>query len=385
MKFGSDEIHIKNPKEFISKMVKIVEDNDRKAIVWSPGLEADKSVIRQTWGSNPNLNPDGIEEIDSQRSYINGGEPMSFINTLLFKPIGSESHNKVLGGIICLWPDVNLNDENDAFIQNPAYPALLTYAWSTWTADITSAPDSYLVNPPTNNAEAARYFKHYENFLIDHKDRYFSKEPFPYVAQSDKQWHVIGPFNGNDGDDILKIDASHYSYNGKDIKWQKASGNTLVIKARWLNNGYFPEIKPDQCAYAMTYIYSDEQKQVPSWINFETPLRANRVYSGLPDNGKWDANGGIIYLNDKELPGPQWQNPNWKPSKQKGWGSAEDQEIPWSKEELYWTRQPFLLTLNKGWNKIVVKIPYTNDFQNCTFTFIPLDMEGLKFSVDQSK
>lgn len=48
---GSDEVRIANAEEFIDRMVSFVEKNDRKAIIWSPGLIAKNSVIRQTWGS----------------------------------------------------------------------------------------------------------------------------------------------------------------------------------------------------------------------------------------------------------------------------------------------------------------------------------------------
>lgn len=377
---GSDEVHIQNPEEFITKMISIVESNDRKVIIWSPGLEAKNSVIRQTWGSADAVQGD-FQEIDSRRSYINSCEPMTQINKLLFKPIGADSKNKILGGIICLWPDVNVYHENDVFSQNPVYTSLLTYAWSTWTADIESSPVKYRTQVPPHGTEEGDYFKAFELFLLEHKYRYFENEPFPYVAQSDKYWKLIGPFDQNDGDDILIDDEKQsYEYKGKKIVWIPAIGNTLVMKERWTNGGYFPDGKSGQVIYAQTYIHSDEERDIEAWINFETPTRSNRVYSGIAKNGKWDPNGGMIIINNKKLSGPRWNNPGWKTTRQEGWGLPIEQEIPWEDEELYWLRKPVKLHLKKGWNKVLAKIPCMSNFQNWMFTFIPLNMNGIRFS-----
>ena len=91
--------------------------------------------------------------------------------------------------------------------------------------------------------------------------------------------------------------------------------------------------------------------------------------------------GGNIWLNGQVLEPPIWEKAGWKPSKQKGWGAKEDQEIPWTKEELYWTREPSIVHLKKGKNTIIIKVPSGSDYQNWMFTFIPLDMDGLEFSV----
>ncbi|TKG89402.1 beta-N-acetylhexosaminidase [Puteibacter caeruleilacunae] len=377
---GSDEVHIKNPKEFIEKMAGIVEENGRSVIVWSPGLEAPNSVIRQTWGSADAVQG-AFQEIDSRRSYVNSGEPMSNVNNLLFKPIGADSNNKTIGGIICHWPDVNIENEQDAFRQNPVYSSLLTYAWATWTADVISAPRKYRMQLPEKGTEAAAYFNAFESFLISHKESQFSDLPFFYHAQSDKEWELIGPFKGDDGDSILMAgDNYSYMYNGKPVEWFPVRGNTLMLRTRWTREGYFAKEKANATVYARTFVYSDKRKEVPAWIGFETPMRANRIYTGIAENGEWDINGGLIMVNGQKLIGPKWQNPGWKTEKQSGWGTPKDQEIPWADEELYWLREPATITFNKGWNEVLVKIPCTTDYQNWMFTFVPLDMKGLKFS-----
>lgn len=142
---------------------------------------------------------------------------------------------------------------------------------------------------------------------MDHKNRYFKDQPFPYKTQVDKHWRLIGPFENNDGDAmLLKEDKVSYPYNGGNISWESASGNTLVIRQRWMKAGYLPDTKKGQTVYGITYILSSKQQKIKAWVNFETALRANRVYAGIPINGEWDNYGGEIYLNDKKLIGPDW-------------------------------------------------------------------------------
>jgi len=379
---GSDEVHIPNPDKFIEKMVKICKDNDREVIIWNPGLKGDDSVIRQTW-QDKGLAKGKYKEIDSWNNYINGAEPMMQILRLFFRPIGFPSENNIIGGTVCFWPDVNLRHESEAFEQNPVYPSMLTYAWTTWTADLEKGTPEYYVTMPPKNTRAYSYFSEFENILLYHKEKYFSEEPFPYFRQSDKEWKIIGPFDGDDGDEILNEIKDSYSYKNSKLSWETVVGNTMVLRERWVKNGHFSEAKVGQSVYALTYIHSDTDQEIEAMIGFETALRANKIYTGIPEIGSWDPSGGNIWVNDKPVSPPKWNNAGWKPSKQDGWGSKADQEIPWEKQDFYWTRQPSKIQLKKGWNKIFVKIPLGTEYQNWMFTFIPLNMEDLKFSTEK--
>lgn len=378
---GSDEVRIDNPDEFIAKMVGICKKNGREVIIWNPGLNADSSVIRQTWQSR-HLEKGAFKEIDSWNNYVNNGEPMTQVLRLFFKPIGYLSDNKIIGGILCFWPDVKLDNEADAFLQNPVFPSMLTYAWTSWTADISQAPTAYYTRLPPQGTPAWHYFSAFEKILLHHKEKFFSGLPFQYYAQSEKVWKLIGPFEQDDGDKLLGKIKEIYTYQDKEVGWENAVGNTLVIKDRFKLGGYFPDAQKGQTVYALTYIHSDKPRTVDAWIGFETPLRANRTYTGIPPQGSWDVSGGGVWVNDEPLPAPEWENPGWKPSKSEGWGAFQDQETPWRKEELYWTREPSKALLEKGWNKVFVKIPCSSSYQNWMFTFVPLEMEGLSFSID---
>lgn len=372
---GSDEVEIEDPKTFMDRVVGLVRSHGREAMVWNPGLEVDQEVIRQTW------KPDHVgkmeyREVDSWNSYINNGDPFIHIPKLFFKPIGKGSTNEVLGGILCLWPDVNIDREQEAIWTNPLYPSLLTYAWTTWTADVQDASRDYLTMVPQKGSPENRYFAAFESFLIHHKQTYFQDSPFPYLSQADMVWELFGPF---------PTLGTAETANLENHPPKRATGNTIYIRDRFKQGGQFPQAKVGETYLARTYLWSDRDRQVATWIGFETPYRANRVYSGIPEQGKWDANGGSLSVNDRPLPAPHWKNPGWKPSKTSGWGSPEDQEIPWTKEELYWTREPYPLPLKKGWNKIEVMVPGKSDYQNWMFTLAVLDRQGIKVATNPTE
>ena len=379
---GSDEVNIPNPKGFMNAMAKVCRDANREVIIWHPGLDADDDIIRQTWVADE-VSPGNYREIDSWNNYVNGAEPMMQIQRLFFRPIGFPSVNNVIGGILCFWPDVNLNHESEAFEQNPVYSSMLTYAWTTWTADLLKGYPEYYTKMPLKGTKAYDYYSAFEAILQFHKVKRFANDPFEYSPQNDKEWKLIGPFNGNDGDKLVSELKATYSYGDTLLSWKKAVGNTLVMKERWMKTGHFKNAKPGQTVYAMTYIHSDQEREIEAMIGWETALRANKIYLGVPNLGTWDPAGGNIWVNDKAVEPPVWDNAGWRPHKQRDWGSKEEQEIPWAKQDYYWTRTPSKIQLNKGWNKVFAKVPRATEWQNWMFTFIPTDMTGLRFSPDK--
>jgi hypothetical protein len=376
---GSDEVHVHNPKEFVDKMVSHVEANGRRAIIWHPGLQAEKSVIRQVWGGKDPIDENGYDVIDSDKSYINNVEPMTNIPSLFFKPIGKETRNNTIGGIICLWPDVNIKRENDIITQNPLYPSLNTYAWTTWTADVISAPEDYQLRVPAGNTNAYRYFKAYESFLMNHKQKYFKNEPFQYFSQTDKYWKIIGPFSNNDGDDILKDKSrKSYRYNGQTLKWQQAIGTSIMLNHEYKKGGHVEKMDNGNVYYALAFINSDLVREVPVWIGFDCPARNSRNYVGVANDGEFDMGGGTVWVNDEKVEGPNWQNKRISRFDEE-WKTLNNHEIPWRAEELFYTRKPTIIRLRKGQNEIFIKVPKSKFNPYWMFTFTLLDETGLTY------
>lgn len=376
---GSDEVHVPNPKEFVSKMVSLVEGNGREAVIWYPGLEAGKSVIRQVWGSKDPMEARGLRVIDSDNSYINNGEPMSQIPAIFLKPIGHLAKNDVIGGIICLWPDVNIRRENDVISQNPLYPSLLTYAWATWTADVVDLPESFGLQIPEVGSEGFKYFNAFEDFLMEHKNRHFANEPFAYTKQCDKQWRMIGPIADEDCETVLEnTDKASFNFAGKKLKWKEISGNTFILNHSWKKGSHLEKVEPGNAIVAVTTIESDSEKDVPVWISFNTPARNSRNAIGVARDGEFDVSGGSVWVNGKKLVGPAWKLKRID-KKDEVWKNYTPHEMPWTKEELYWTRKPHIVHLKKGKNKVVVRIPKANENSSLMFTFTVLEEEGLTF------
>ena len=97
-------------------------------------------------------------------------------------------------------------------------------------------------------------------------------------------------------------------------------------------------------AYAYTLVHSAKQQKVDLKREFQNYGRSE---SDLPPpQGKWDYKGSRIWLNDTEIQPPVWTASHTKRSN----------EIALDNEN--WTaRKPVEITLNKGWNKILLKLP----------------------------
>lgn len=375
---GSDEVKIDNPEEFLNTMIAFCNDHGRDVMIWNPGLPTEMDVIRQGWRPEKVSGKKPFREIDSWNSYVNNGDPYVHIPKLFFKPIGEGSNNTVLGGILCLWNDVNVHHGPDIVKINPLYPSLLTYSWKTWTDDVSEASRDYVTKIPPYGSTENAYFDAFEDYLMAHKERYFQNLPFQYTPQANAKWKLVGPFK--DSTDMSLAQVKEAFQHSDSVRL--ATGNTIYIRDRFKLGGYFPAAKPKEVYYAMTTIYSETNQQLPTWIGFETAYRANRAYNGIPKAGHWDANGGTFWINGEELPAPKWISPGWKPQVTEGWGNKHDQEIVWEDEELYWTREPVSVPLKKGWNTVIFKVPGTTGYQNWMFTFAPLDPAAIKYSTD---
>jgi hypothetical protein len=382
---GSDEVHIKNPKEFIAKMVSIVENNNRKAIVWAPGLKAPKSVIRQTWGTFKTKEHD-YKLIDSRRNYINNGDPLLHTRTIFFNNIGYQAQNEVIGGIICLWPDINLRSESDALILNPFYSSLLTFSWKAWSGNMFEFNERNLFISPPKGTNEFEFFNIFEDYLISHKKKYFNDELFFYRKQSNKNWQIIGTVDSLNAEHIKSnLNQQQYSIKGKKLIWQNVVGNSICIKNRFSKETVFPEIQKDDIAFVKTWIYSPNDRDVDVWISFESPARANRIYTGIPLNGQLGTSDEKVWINRTELKGRVWNNPGWKTEKQEGWASRKNLEKPWDYEEIFWLRKPYKIHLNQGWNQVSSMLKLKHKYQNYNFVFCILQDEDLIFSPERKK
>lgn len=87
--------------------------------------------------------------------------------------------------------------------------------------------------------------------------------------------------------------------------------------------------------------------------------------------GKWDYRGSRIWINDEELPAPEWDNIH----------TEKTNEIS-LKNENFTAREPISVELNKGWNKVLIKLPVGKfstpevRLQKWMFTFVFVTADG---------
>ncbi len=80
------------------------------------------------------------------------------------------------------------------------------------------------------------------------------------------------------------------------------------------------------------------------WVEFQNYGRSEMDLAPLP--GKWDYKGSRIWLNDCEILPPVWTATHRQRSN----------EIVLGNENCV-VRDPMSVTLNRGWNKVLLKLP----------------------------
>ena len=213
----------KDGEAFIAEMENFINTYNRKIIVWSPGIKASKNTWSQYWGFKKDPYPPFTRNaIDSQKNYINNVEPFTCISQYLFKPIGKNIKQHIKGGIICLWHDVNVNNEKEIFDLNPYYLSLTAYIQNLWTAPIKDCSKHLEYHIPISNNELIRYFKSFEDKLMVHQKNFHPKKPFQYSKQINNHWKVYGP--------IAKNLAANYDSVKKHHPFKHVIGNTVYLK-----------------------------------------------------------------------------------------------------------------------------------------------------------
>lgn len=377
---GSDEVHIPNPKEFIERMTARVKANGRKVMVWNPGLPPVSGTIEQVWmdeatkGQRKSNNP----YVDSYGGYLNYFDAFTTIQRYFFqqicnRPVGDSI---ALGGIVCCWPDARVDDKQKILLHNNVWPGAITFSEAVWCGR-PQYSGTYMNRLPAIGTEANKYFTEFEKRLSKLRQLFFTGEHFPYVQFGNIEWTMTGAFHRGKDDSVnVAFAPEKKSASIPDtIHTKKVTGGILRF-SEWLDEKKLSN-PANETVYLTAYIFSDKAKQIHAITGFETAARSNRRSAGIPQNGKWDANGGAIFINDKELPGPVWENPGGNRYLQATWEQPAN-EIPYTDEEFYWSRPPASISLQKGWNKILIRAPRTYNNQNWLFAFVPVkkDKDG---------
>ena len=358
---GSDEVRIKNPDEFMTRMSNRVKAHFRQPMVWNPGLKSDSDTIIQVWTETEAekvMKTATSPIVDSANGYLNNYDPLKIVEKYFnwrpcFVEQGDDRH---LGGILCCWPDVRVEDKANIFRHNAVWPGLLAFSESTWRGG----------SPKTSYSE-------FESRLAVHRDSYFKNLPFPFVKSSHIPWQVA---TGSDQRTIL------YRFFGP------VDSSVTSVKSGFVDfksNGL-----PDASAgYAQTYFFSPTAGSRRAWIGFESPARSNRQSGGIPAYGEWTAFGANVWINGTPVKPPTWKNPSTRQYLKPTWSHPANED-PYEDEEFYWTREPAEFAVKPGWNRVLVRVPKGYPEQRWTFTFVPVKLssysrwiedETLKFAI----
>ncbi|WP_316817406.1 beta-N-acetylhexosaminidase [Pedobacter nyackensis] len=363
---GADEVKITN-NNFLPEVTSLIESMGKKVIGWEPGGNFSESTIRQLWmeGATKVSRNKNIKYIDSRHLYINHMDPLESVVTIFNRQLCNldKGNDAALGAIMCAWPDRKVNSPNDVMIQNPVYPAMLAFAERSWRGGGVSGWTATIGSP---ESQAAKTFTEFENRLMAHKARYFTKLPFPYAKQSDLEWKLYGPFK-NEGalSKVFAPQDGNFNIQTEPAKLT-ALGGTIILRHWWAPQvkGLLDDPQENTTWYASTRIWSNEDKIQNFWIGFNNISRS--YASDSPDAGTWDNRSSQVFVNDQLISPPVWKQA----------GAKGEIELPLI-DEGYEFREPTKIHLKKGWNKVLLKLPIASfkgkDWKNpqkWMFTFV---------------
>ena len=309
--------------------------------------------MAQLWSYRGKAQP-GIPAIDSRFRYANHfdlfGDMVAFYNSRIYD--ADQGSEDILGTIMAVWNDHKLPDERDILLQNSFYPYMLALAERSWLGGGSEYFDDKCVILPDDTSLVFKRFADFERRMLWHKDNDLAGEPFPYVRQTNVHWVVTDAFpNGGDlsrrfpPEDGL---SDSYTFDGKEYGTRRVTGAGIYLRHFWSQWCTFPALfdnpSENSTAYAYTWVYSPKSQNVGMLVEFQNYSRsANDV---PPPTGCWDYRGSRIWLNDQELLPPDWTNAP----------DVRSTEIDQGNENCT-ARPPLSVHLDKGWNKVFMKLP----------------------------
>ena len=349
---GTDEVEFTNP-HFVPEMVVYVRSKGKKVISWNPGWHYKPGEIDMThlWSYRGKAQP-GIPAIDSKFHYLNHfdvfGDIVALYNSRIYDQ--AEGSEDIAGTILALWHDRLIDNEWNLVIENGLYPNMLAIAERAWRGGGTEYFDGLGTILPPEDTEAFKEFADFEKRMLWHKEHTFKGYPFAYVKQTNVKWNITDAFpNGGDMDKVFPPEQElkdTYHYNGNTYGVRQAIGAGIYLRHVWgdMVPAFYADPKENHTAYAYTWVYSPKDQEVGLWAEFQNYSRSEMDLAPLPD--KWDYKGSRIWINDREILPPVWTATH----------KVKSYEVPLGNENCV-GRVPLAVHLNKGWNKVFLKLP----------------------------
>ncbi|MDE5678186.1 family 20 glycosylhydrolase [Phocaeicola sp.] len=349
---GTDEVQFTN-QNFVPEMVAYVRSKGKKVISWNPGWQYHLGEIDMThlWSYRGKAQP-GIPAIDSKFHYLNHFDTFADIIALYNSRIYNqmEGSDDVAGTILALWHDRLVDNEYNMVLENGLYPNMLAMAERAWRGGGSEYFDRLGTMLPEEETEEFRDFVDFENRMLWHKEHTFKEYPFGYVKQTHVKWNITDAFpNGGNMDKKFPPEQEwkdSYEYEGNTYSVRQAIGAGIYLRHVWgtLVPGFYADPKENHTAYAYTWVYSPKEQEVGLWAEFQNYSRSEMDLPPL--SGTWDYKGSRIWINDQEVMPPLWTAIH----------RIKSNEVPLGNENCV-ARPPLPVHLNKGWNKVFLKLP----------------------------
>lgn len=394
---GGDEVTITYPN-FLGIMIEHVHQQGKKVVLWNRaagGFVLDKNCgadMTQMWATAGKAVA-GLPNIDCRYNYANHFDTYADIVGIYKSNIYyvREGNDDVAGAIVAFWNDRKLPTQEAIIKQNNFYAAVLATGERAWCGGGEQYIEKGGTMLPAPGTKEFNEFADWEQRFLFHKTHSLKNEPIPYVKQTNVHWRITDAFP-NDGD-INKVlppeiegPQKNYTYQGKTYHTTQVTGAGIYLRHTWgtIIPAFYAHPQNNHTAYAYTYVYSPKQQTLGAQIEFQNYGRSEQDYA--PDSGMWDRKGSRLWVNDREIIPPVWNNT----------GKTINNEIDLGNEN-FTGRTPLLIELKRGWNKVFMKLPFISSngnrvrLQKWMFTFVFTTLDGKKapddiiYSPDQLK
>jgi hypothetical protein len=333
---GSDEVYIADPKGFMVFTENLCKKYNRIAVAWDPGLPSDSTTVRQIWntaaGSNAASTKKGGRYLDSFMGYLNYYDPIYFTNKVFLHKACAQDvadTTNALGGILCLWNDVRVDDKTRIALHNGMINGMMVYAERFWNGGEGSYDELIA----------------FEDKMVYHKENLLQNHDVRWNPNIQTLWNITIA-------DTINLEARGGAVDVDDL-----------CRENNINIG------ETVSAWATTDIYSDEDKTIKAWVGFEAAARSNRISGGIGPQGKWENEGRLLVNGVEYFPSQIWNEAEKYKFHYNTWHRPEE-ELPYTDEQFYWMREPVEINLKKGNNKIELYIPKTFKGQRWSFGFV---------------
>ncbi len=349
---GTDEVQFTNP-DFVPQMVAYLHEKGKKVISWNPGWNYKPGEIDMTqlWSYRGKAQ-EGIPAIDCRFHYANHFDDYADLVALYNSRIYNkeEGSDDLAGCILAFWNDRYVDNIPQLLAENNFYPYMLTLAERAWRGGGNCYFDGKGTLLWDGEPEQLAAFTEFENRMLQQKKGWLAGEPFPYVCQTKMHWRITDAFpNGGDLQKSFppeEVEDTVFVYDGKTYHTRMVTGNSIYLRHVWgtLVPGFFAQPQENHTAYATSWIYSPKERKTGLRLEFQNYSRSE---SDLPpQQGTWDYKGSRAWLNGEEIMPPVWINEH----------QTRSNEIPLRNENCV-ARPPIEITLHKGWNKLMLKLP----------------------------